>query len=174
MAWRLWRRCFSLHFPFPALLPVLRQHRPDPSHTHATLHSSNVLFPTTSTLQIDGLACPLCLESVPLVEADLFGQRCPSEPKIRRSPTPNPALPHPHDQHSRTRPRCARCFQCPCCGSYLQVALSEAEGTESFSLSCGHCFWNSKPCGLVAKEPQSLVLHRPSRCPQRCLLIPKA
>lgn len=127
-------------------------------------------------LQIDGLSCPLCLESVPPVEAGLFGHRFvpflsialtflelapppPSSPTITPSAIPlfPKSLSSPNLQPRLLSPRCARCFQCPVCGSYLQTSLAPSP-PDIHSFLCCSCSWDSSNSGLTSIEAQSLVL----------------
>ena len=66
----------------------------------------------SSSLEVDAVYCPECLELVS--ESDAAAHRG----------------------------RCARCVLCPACGTAARAALLPAGGGKRWAYACGHCSWS--------------------------------
>ena len=82
----------------------------------------------SSSLEVDAVYCPECLELVS--ESDAAAHRG----------------------------RCARCVLCPACGTAARAALLPAGGGKRWAYACGHCSWSSLTIGLSEESPAHLAM----------------
>eukprot|EP00632_Arachnochrysis_sp_CCMP2950_P012557 CAMPEP_0185693368 /NCGR_PEP_ID=MMETSP1164-20130828/3178_1 /TAXON_ID=1104430 /ORGANISM="Chrysoreinhardia sp, Strain CCMP2950" /LENGTH=522 /DNA_ID=CAMNT_0028360145 /DNA_START=14 /DNA_END=1582 /DNA_ORIENTATION=- len=84
--------------------------------------------PTSSTVEVDSIYCPECLELY--TDADVRAHRG----------------------------RCPHCAGCPRCGVVLRPTAADDEGRTRWTYTCAACAWSSAAIALVEDSPEHLAL----------------